>query len=71
MRDFGRFAVKKEINLGTLSSKGDSNKVNAKSLNIGKNNLSDSTHHKSNLIVSSSFSNYNKLQEWKIQTSLQ
>jgi hypothetical protein len=38
MRDFGRFAVKKEINLGTLSSKGDSNKVNAKSLNIGKNN---------------------------------
>ena len=63
MRDFGRFAVKKEINLGTLSSKGDSNKVNAKSMNIGKNNLSDSAHHKSNLIVSSSFSNYNKLQE--------
>ncbi len=63
MRDYGRFAVGKEIDLGTLSSKGHSTRVISKSLNFDSTKVNSTSRSKSSLIVGSAFSNYHKIQE--------
>ena len=63
MRDYGRFAVGKEISLGTLSSKGTASHISASSNAFSKKSLSHSSRSKSNLILGSAFSNYHKVQD--------
>ena len=71
LRNFGKYAAGKEINLGTLGNKA----ISATIMNFGKKshnmacnsrsgkNATTSLKNKSNLIMSSSFFNHNKAQE--------
>ena len=65
MRDFGKSAVHKDIFMGTLSSRGASNKISIKQSNIGNPQTTTSTrqHSKSSLIMSSAFSDYHRYQD--------
>ena len=62
MRDFGKSAVHKEIFMGTLSSRGASNKISIKNSNIGNPQTASVVHQhsKSSVIMSSAFSDYHK-----------
>ena len=62
MRDYGRYAVGKDINLGTLSSKGTSTNIVTKTINTNRNK-SVGTRSKSSIILGSAFSNYHKIQD--------
>ena len=62
MRDYGRFAVGKEINLGTLSSRGASTSISTKTqTHVQKS--TKSSRSKSTLILGSAFSNYHRIQD--------
>ena len=65
MRDFGKAAVHKDIFMGTLTSRGASNKISIKQSNIGNPQTASSSrqHSKSSLIMSSAFSDYHRYQD--------
>ena len=62
MRDYGKYAVGKEISLGTLSSKGASTKVSSTSTVFG-NKQTHASRSKSTLILGSAFINHHKIQD--------
>ena len=64
MRDYGRYAVGKEIALGTLSSKGAASAISLTSNASGsaKSHIHE-MRSKSNLILGSAFINYHKIQD--------
>ena len=63
MRDFGKFAVGKEINMGTLSSKATSTNISLKS-NLAKTAASSkSMRSKSTLVLGSAFISHHKVQD--------
>jgi len=61
MRDFGKFAVRKEINMGTLSSKGTSSSIITKSNLYKSKALTKSNRSKSTLILENGFVNHHRV----------
>ncbi len=63
MRDFGRYAVGKEINMGTLSSKGSSTNISQKTIAQKTAATTKSSRSKSTLILGSAFVNHHRVED--------